>query len=250
MGKIPTNLPPAPFSITAFQNALILGLVWSSGNKYQEAVKNDADSKIATANVGSETARKEAAKAIEKVAGLTAQAEEARVKQKELEQENLKLRADLNKSTGEVAKLQIEAADAQRALLELQERIRPRHLTREQKIQLTELLSKKPRGEISISCVVSNREALDFAKEIFSILKELKWKVVGKINAIQIFGSQPVGLKLTIKTQRAPSLISLENLRHAFDQIGFKITTGLDNNLSEFTVGVFVGEKNNPTPSD
>ncbi|MFZ3137100.1 MAG: hypothetical protein WA126_06895 [Thermodesulfovibrionales bacterium] len=102
-----------------FITVIFTVLVWIASDRYQNPVKRDADSKIADANAIAETAKNDAAKADEK-------AEDARTKQKEIEQQNLTLR-------GEVAKLQKEAADSQRAFLALQEEIKPRELTTTQK---------------------------------------------------------------------------------------------------------------------
>ena len=86
----------------------------------------------------------------------TAKAEDALTKQKDLEKQNLKLRTELEETIAEtnvgkqkLAKTQIDVAearrhqaDAERALAELRERLRPRTLTIKQREQFVATLQK------------------------------------------------------------------------------------------------------------
>jgi hypothetical protein len=217
-------------------------LVWSSGNKFQAAIKRDADGKIEAAKAVSEIARAEAAKANEQTASLVAQTEEARLKQREIEQQNLVLRADLNKATEEAARLQIRAAEAEKALLDFIERLAPRHLSDKQGIHLATILTGQTKGNITVSCVGSDREAFAFAQEIYALLKDVGWEVQG-INTVAMTIGQPSGLSIAVKSNNSPSARLAGLLQRAFEQIGFKMAGQLESRLSEYEVELLVGSK-------
>ena len=199
-------------------------------------VKRNADAQIATAKATADTAKVDVAKADEKIADLKTQTEKARVKQKELEQENLKLH-------GEVAKLQKEAADAQRALLELQERLKPRHLTDTQKTKLISLLRGKPSGDILIRCLNGNLESCGFAKQITDTLTLAGWNVNGPREEI-IFSKAgpPLGLFIIVQNgESAPIRAGI--LQQALEEIGFPAPAQLDKRIQINAVELLVGTK-------
>lgn len=101
--------------LTALLIAFLTWLVWDSGNKVQDVIQADADARI----------------------------QEARLGVAQLQSDNLKLGRDLEDEKGKVANLQTDAANAktaqanaERALLELQERNKPRHLSAAQQQQI------------------------------------------------------------------------------------------------------------------
>src|SRR5262249_20864316 len=144
-------------------------IIWYSNklNKTKDDLsvheKQISDEKIAQLTAEAEKARAE-------IAIAQAAASQANQRTQELEQQNLKL-------TGEVPILQKDAsealrkqAEAERALLELQERLRPRSLTSEQGARFVEALKASPKGKVDITCVANNEEAISFMKEIAALL--------------------------------------------------------------------------------
>lgn len=182
-------------------------LVWRSSNKYQDTVRQHADARIAEANR----------------------------KSKEVEQQNLILRS-------EVAKLQIEAANAQRALLEVQERIAPRHLSEDQKNKLRSILKGQPKGEITIECVGAIGEAFDFAKEIYDVLVSIGWKVQG-VESMIVPGEVASGILIAVRSHDSPSAPKAKTLRAALKRIGLETKEELRNHLSENEIELLVGAK-------
>src|SRR6266481_1427347 len=85
--------------------AVFTYLVWQSGNRVQGAIQSDADARIKEAQRGASEADAKAASAGDSAA-------KANEKAKQLENDNLKLRTDLDKESGKVAGLQKLAADA------------------------------------------------------------------------------------------------------------------------------------------
>ena len=161
---------------------------------------------------------------------------------KKIEQENLILRTDLNAAAGEVAKLQTKAANAQRELLELQERFKPRHLTAEQRTHLVALLTKQPKGTIGISSVGSNEEAFVLAQELYSALQEAGWKVEG-INMVLLGGPQTTGLFLRVDALDSPLAPLVRVLWGAFQQVGLKTVNQVDPSVEKNKIVLIVAAK-------
>jgi len=151
----------------------------------------DKDVLIAAADKRAAEANVEAARANESAANLNKRAQT-------MEHDNLVLRDDLNKATGEVAKLQkaaadaraaqqkvetqlakqqVRAASAERALLELQARIQPRRLIPEQSAALLELLKASPKGAIDVTCMHGDAESCALAAQIVAVLREADWQI-------------------------------------------------------------------------
>lgn len=179
-------------------------LVWKSSNKYQDAVQHNADAQIATAKATAEVAIVDATKAKEKI--------------KELEQLNLTLE-------GDVAKLQIKAADAQRALLELQERLKPRRLTAEQAEYLVATIKDKSPGDIWLSCKSSDEEACNLGQQLFKILKSANWRIFNnRLQDVTIYTenvSSTVGIVITINKNLKSVPSGIELFNKTMLQIGF-----------------------------
>lgn len=203
---------------------LLSAWLFISSNKLQDAIKADADSKI-------EIAKTEAVKANERIANLTVTA-------KELEKQNLTLRTDLNNAAGEVAILQTEAANAQRALLEIQERMKPRLITENQRLRLHEVLKNGPKGQIRIFCVSGNLEAHNFAIQIADVLTTADWVVDGVFDAV--ISPTSSGLEVAIRDEKAASKLRADTLRLALSGVGFPTVghalSGLSDDKVQLTV--------------
>jgi len=126
------------------------------------------------------------------IATANALAGTAKEQSDRLEGDNLKLR-------GQVAILETQAADAQRAYLELQERVKPRHLTAQQRTRLIKLLRARPGGFVQMKCSVGDAEAFDFAAELADAMANAKdrgWQP--KCCDRLVFKPLPVGLEIRV----------------------------------------------------
>src|SRR5258708_164949 len=68
-------------------------------------------------------------------------------------------------------------ARAQKDLLELQERVKPRHLTAEQAKELIQSLKGQPKGQLEIRTLVGNPESHNFGLELKEVFKASGWTV-------------------------------------------------------------------------
>lgn len=68
-------------------------------------------------------------------------------------------------------------AEAERALLELQNRLSPRVLASEQKTELLRRLQAIPKGTIEINFVAGNEESMQYAQQFIEIFNTAGWKV-------------------------------------------------------------------------
>jgi hypothetical protein len=198
-------------------------LVWWSGNKYQDAVKRDADSKI-------ESSKAEVAKAKESIADLAVQADEEKLKILKMEKE--------------VADARKGQAEAQRALLELQESLKPRHLTNKQRLQLIEALAKHPAGDITISCMGSSGESCNFAAELRGLLKTCDWKTKDGGVVVAVSGEQqPSGVVISVQSRNSLSAKLAGILLTELNKMGFNAKGVTKDSLSQDEIDVLIGLK-------
>jgi hypothetical protein len=145
----------------------------------------------------------------------------------------------------ELAVQQELAATAEKALLEVQERVRPHHLTSGQKTQLVELFKANPGGAITISCLNGNRESSDFARELAEVLTLGGWHVNGPLEVVvpsEAGSGPPVGVSLTVaQADKVPSRAVV--LQIALERIGLSASAQLNPNMKEDDVSLFVGVK-------
>lgn len=211
-------------------------LLYRAGNKYQEAVKKDADARIAEAGDGAAKANAEAAKANERTAQLSIQLEEANAK------------ADIERQ--KVAKLEIEAAtarlrqaEAERALLQLQERVRSRTLSGQHE-QFVEILRAGAKGRARVECPVGSAEACNFANEVIRSLNATGWIVQVLGGPFRIADSSVVPAGITIVAHsRGQAAPHVQALYDAFTAVGFQVAGRYDADVPEDGVRVMIGVK-------
>ncbi len=222
--------------------ALFTWLVWDSGNKERGAIQADANARI-------EEAKKVAATANERA--------------RKLENDNLKLRTDLNTESGKVAGLQTDAADAkaaqqrveielakqqeraataERALLELQERVKPRHLSAEQRKKLIEVLTPAAKGPIKVSHLLLDEEGRSFATQIDEALIAAGWSSDGVGKDMIFGGATPVGVALNFHSAKSPPPHTAV-LFDALSGAGLSPTLAENPHIPEGTVEILVGIK-------
>lgn len=234
--------------------------------------KQVSDEKIAAANEGAAKANREAIRietaSNEKIAGLTkeaealrAEAERARAERAEADKQIAIAKADAARAkegianaeavsaraSVEVARLQVvvanaeqKRAEAERALIELQEKVKPRHLTAEQRARLLELLKANPKGTIHVSAVTGDAESIAFGRELAEVLSEAGWNV--GFNDILTFGGTPVGVFITLRSKENVPVRAII-LQKALEQVGISAPAELNPNMPEDSVALVVGNK-------
>jgi hypothetical protein len=248
--------------------ALLAWLVWRANNAYQAAViadanarseeakkgASEADAKAAQANLEAARANEGLAKSNEEIARLTVEAETAKTERAEADKQIAIAKANAAradegaaKATAEVARLQIivanaetKRAEAEKALLELQERIKPRHLSAQQNARFLELLNANPKGSVEVRCPIGDPEIYNFALEIEAVLKAAGWQTT--LNNRVIITPMPVGLKMWVRSgQTAPAhAIALLNI---LDLIGLTPVAEQNPELPEGQTVLIVGAK-------
>lgn len=150
----------------------------------------------------------------------------------------------------ELVTQQTRAADAERKLLELQQKIQSRELSEEQKKTLIAALSKIiPKTPITIKCVLGDREGCPFAEQIKGVFTSSGWDA-GKGVDQGVYNGNPTGLFLHIRksSPNAPPDMkdvppSAADIQKAFFSIGFTLEGGFvdaivpTNNTMEIVVG-------------
>jgi hypothetical protein len=222
-----------------------------------------ANAEAAKANKGVADTALEIAKAQEETARLTKEAETAKTERAEADKQIAIAKADAArakegianaeaqsaKASGEVAGLQVvvanaeqKRAEAERALLELQQRIKPRRFTAEERTRLIAALkASTPKGLIEIDCVLGDGEGIAFASQIDEILKAADWPTTG-VNQ-SVFGpSNPVGAGLLVHSLKdlVPHAVALQK---AFFAAGIPLQAAENDKRPKGTVQILVGNK-------
>ncbi len=176
------------------------------------------------------------ADANERAADANKLAQEARAKQIDLEQQNIVLNTSL-------AKMQMEAANAQRTLLEVRDRIKARHLTEEQKAKFMSLLKDAPIARVRVSYAEQDGEARAFADQIVTALEQLHWTVSGHepIPENRGVAHKTEDLVFDVPTD-GPLPVCLQPLQNALAEIGFSSGTR-DRGSPDGVIDLFVGPK-------
>ncbi|MDX2029227.1 MAG: hypothetical protein SF339_01060 [Blastocatellia bacterium] len=254
------------FAIAALITAFFTVKLYQAGNTVQSAIKADADARIAESRALASKADENAAKANERAAEANAEAAKANEsaalaneRAQRLEQDNLALRGDLNKAASEVAILQKSAADAraeqqrvqtalaaqqeraaiaEKALLELQERIKPRTLTAEKRARILEILKPSPKGIVKIAFAANDNEALSLATQIAEVLVAAGWQASPGGPTIE--STTPKGLGIFVRNEQTPGAGALQ---HALAAVGFPAGGMTNPELPEGHIVLFVGQK-------
>ena len=193
--------------------------------------------------------REEASRQIE-----VAKADAAKAKQKteELEQQNIGLRTDLQNAEArasverqKVANLERETAEARRkqaeaeqALLELQERLKRRHLDANQQAVFLQTLRAHPAGTVELEFNTSDDEIEDFAMQLRDLLQAAGWTVEFMP---AVAGGTWRGIVIGIPYLENPSIPALA-LAQAFANVGFQ-PQGQGWNMPEGRIKLIIGAK-------
>lgn len=133
-----------------------------------------------------------------------------------------------------------KAAKAETSLLELQERIKPRHLDR---AKFVSFLKEYKSGPFDIQCAATDVEARNFAIEIQSAFWEAGWRQV-RLGDQNIFFPQPIGLKLWIHSADEEAIPAHAGaVQQAFKHIKIPIATETREGQEKGTLILLVGSK-------
>jgi hypothetical protein len=195
----------------------------------------------------------------ERTAQLTKDAEVARAAQAEANKEIAIAKADAarakegtanaeaqsTKASVEVARLQVvvagaeqKRAEAERALLELKEQLKPRHLSDEQRTKLIDILSHGPTGTFELQFLANDPESQNFADQLSAALQQAGWTLHGM--GANIGPSPGVGLQIIVQNPESPRAVFLQR---ALGAIGFPANGTIAPGLPADTVTLLVGVK-------
>lgn len=212
---------------------------WTASRLAKQQAERIAANELGTANANARAAKSEAdaakaneglAKSNEKIASLTADAEKFKADKAESDKEIALARADAEKAraaaagaerrTAEVlVEVQREATkraeaekayiDAKREFLELQERVKPRHLEADERAIFLKRLATSPiKGPVNIEPTFGDVEAIMFARELLDLLTEAGWKA--EIHTpLKLGGGFLVGIAITAKSKENPIALAL-----------------------------------------
>jgi len=256
---------------------------WHTGNNVQDIARRDADARIASAGVAADQARVGAATANENAARANESAALANERSKGLESTNLALRkqvATLETNAAEAAKevaaLQKSAADAgtvqhrveielskqkeraavaERSLLELRERIRPRMLNPLQVTEFVRILANQPGTTVNFGYTVGGGdESFNFARQLLPLFKEAGWNVKNENSPANHLEISVTGIGILCRGSAGPDPMhapsgyikltpTLTTLRQAFNAVGLNVQFINWQMGEDDTVEVVVGSK-------
>jgi|SRR5271165_16571 len=114
------------------------------------------------------------------------------------------LEQDVAKANTEMAKQQARAAEAERSLLALQEKIQPRHLSPEQRTAIKNALKRFPPQQVNILAFVGVSDGTSFGLELADAINSAGWKA--SFLGHESSGGELRGLALIMKDTKYPPL--------------------------------------------
>jgi hypothetical protein len=197
--------------IAAIASAFFTWMLWKSGNRQQDAVIAETKGDVAK---------------------LERNASDAKAAQQRVETD--------------LAFAKTKQAEAERTLLEIQERFVPRTLTGQIRDKFLEDLAGAPRGKIIVSVIANNPEAFTFASQIRDTLQGAGYDSGDNMQSFMPMGSAPlVGLSVGIRDEKQQPPFA-GSLQRAFEAIGIKVLARVGDlapNLTTDTVVIHVGVK-------
>ncbi|HTU44426.1 MAG TPA: hypothetical protein VMF91_05160 [Bryobacteraceae bacterium] len=167
---------------------------------------------------------------------------------------------DLTGAKSELGKQQERAANAERSLLELRERIKPRHLTDKEAAAFVAALRTHPGGTSDFGTTIGGGdEAANFAKQLLPLFRQAGWKapedISGTTNHLDI---QVVGIGILTPGTETPDhraatpyvrlTPALMALRDAFRSVGMEAQFIAWHPKTGDVPEVVIGSKPQPKP--
>ncbi len=192
-----------------------------------ERFKVESAAQIAAADARAADANRQAAEAGRGTAEALAQAAAANERAGALEVESARQRE--------------RAANAERTLLELQQRVQDRAISPAERTALISAL-RNTTGQIRVSCVGGNPEPCAFARQLVEILRESGWNVSEFSEGVIFVGASPSGLILQVANAQRPPARAVV-LQQALGEAGFPTDGEVVPGLAEDVVALVVGSK-------
>ncbi len=161
---------------------------------------------------------------------------EQAAKLRQFDKDMTSAKTDLGNAKAEMARQQTRAAIAERSLLELQEQIKPRHLTDQQSAAFLMALKAVPKGKIKFGYTAGGGdEAFKFLQQLVPLFGEGGWEVPSSsADFSNRFDIQVTGIAILVPgppgsdpRAPAPSEIRLtparEAIRSAFRAVGMDV---------------------------
>jgi hypothetical protein len=151
------------------------------------------------------------------------------------------LEVDAADAKAEMAKQQTRAATAERRLLELQERIKPRHLSEPDKELLVKELSPLPPITVQIAWSLTAPDGEGLAEDFADVFKRLGWKMPHNPSS-NVFNVAPVGVHIVVHDrQTAPAHAGA--FQHALKSIGIEAPGGVSSDVPPNSFEIRIGNK-------
>lgn len=145
------------------------------------------------------------------------------------------LEQDVAKAKTEMANQQARAAAAEKDLLDLKERIKPRRLTDQQCIDFIKALKALPGGVIDVGYTsAGGDETFNFARQFLPLFKQAGWTVRNEASIANHFDIQVIGVGILTSVPAGPNPAmppsgyieltpTLETVRDAFRAVGIEV---------------------------
>jgi hypothetical protein len=237
--------------------AFFTWLAWKTGNRVQDAIRADADARIAEASSKATalenvnltlrgqvaTLETGAANAAKDVARLQKEAADSKAAQQRVE-------LDLATQKTELAKYQERAAIAERSLLEVQQKIADRDLTPVMPA-LIAALKDGPKCVVNFEVIANDAEAARFAVQIGRALREAGWGEESSTNLTYAAFRPFRGIELFVGPieHSLPHLVpptvppAAEHLLRAFTSAGIEIRPFAKNGGRSDVIELHIGSK-------
>lgn len=235
--------------VTAAIVAFFTWWTWYSGNRVQDALRDEA-------NVRTEEAKSTAAQAIERskilekdnltlrgqVATLETNAADSQKDVAALQKAAADAKASQQKVEIDLAKQQERAATAEKDLANIKMEMRPRRLTTEQKNNMVAMLRGEPKGEVEVSCVMGDREGNDFATDIGGVLYDAGWNKNKGASQTAYTEGDPIGFGMLVHSDQNPPAY-LVRLQRAFFAAGLPLPVAINASVPDGKATLLVGHK-------
>lgn len=162
-----------------------------------------------------------------------------------LEHANLTLRGEIAILQKTAAEQQERAATAEKDLLELQERIKPRNISPDQRTKLVALLAAIPKNgsenKIGVVSLSGDAEGDTFGGQVDEVLRAAGFKTSDRGQAMYV-GGHPTGFGFIVrKVATSPSYIA--HIQWAFISVGIPMGIAENPELPEGYFSIMVGVK-------
>lgn len=162
----------------------------------------------------------------------------AEVQSEEAKKETALVRKSTAKALADMAAANARAAQAERELTKVKERIASKTISDEQRTRLRQALKPIQKRPVKIIAVLGDEEAGKFAKEISDILKGAGWIDIHMSRGI--FSGGIDGVEIRIRDREKVPVSALQMAR-AFDSVGFDPSLVLDPSVAEGAMEIIIG---------